>query len=158
MRIHLCETVPCSERDRWLWNVYRAGFSPIYINYMDYKSEQDLEDGGFELTTNVWHTGKGDGKVYEKIVEGLRVYFGVDTDGSIIPLQFSSNIAKEVSPATPVSTTGTPPSTNTTPTQPAAAADDSDDADEDDEDDDKESDDKDKDDSDDADESSQSAA
>ena len=56
-----------------------------------YKTEQELLDAGFVKTPEVAHTGKGDGKVYEKIDSSFdgdtqvdtRSYFVVLPDGSV---------------------------------------------------------------------------
>lgn len=59
----------------------------------EYNSEQELIADGFALTPNIWHSGKGNGKVYEKITEGTRVYFGVDVDGSVSPYDAKVGVA-----------------------------------------------------------------
>ena len=46
-------------------------------------TEQELLDAGFTLTPQVAHTGTGDGKIYEKIDNGIRVYFVVNPDGLV---------------------------------------------------------------------------
>lgn len=65
---------------------------------MNYQTELDLANDGFALTPNVWHTGSGDGKVFEKIVDNVRVYYGVAPDGSVTKLDFTS-VAGTVAPA-----------------------------------------------------------
>lgn len=61
------------------------------------KAEDDLKADGFVLTVNKFHTGKGDGKVYEKVVEGARVFFGVDVDGIVSPwTPASGNVVVDV--------------------------------------------------------------
>lgn len=60
---------------------------------MDYQNESDLLADGFALTTNIFQTGAGKGKVYEKIVHQLdeapkRIYFSVDTEGVVAPWNF----------------------------------------------------------------------
>jgi len=69
----------------------------------DYKTELDLADAGFVLTPNIWHTGKGSGKVFEKIVDEVRVFYGVDVDGAVMPLSFTGGQPTVVAPveATP---------------------------------------------------------
>jgi hypothetical protein len=72
----------------------------------DYKTEADLIAAGFEFTPNIWHTGKGSGKVYEKITEGVRTFYGVDTEGAVSKLEFTGgqpSVAVEpVAPVEPV--------------------------------------------------------
>lgn len=65
---------------------------------MDYSSELDLANDGFVLTPNVWHSGKGQGKVFEKIVDNARVYYGVDVDGSVVKLDFVAGSAVVAAP------------------------------------------------------------
>ena len=70
-----------------------------------YQTEDDLKAAGFELTVNKFHTGNGDGKVYEKIEAGERFFFGVDVDGTVSPWKAASEqevqpIVADVVPAT----------------------------------------------------------
>ena len=67
----------------------------------DYKTESDLIAASFELTPNIWHTGKGSGKVFEKIVDGVRVFYGVDTEGVVSKLEFTGG-QPTVAPEAPV--------------------------------------------------------
>ena len=48
-------------------------------------TERELLDAGFTLTPQNAHTGLGDGKIYEKIDNGIRVYFVVNPDGLVAP-------------------------------------------------------------------------
>lgn len=50
---------------------------------MGYTSEQELVDAGFAPTVQQYHDGKGIGKIYEKIVDDVRVYFVVESDGVV---------------------------------------------------------------------------
>ena len=70
----------------------------------DYKTEADLITAGFEFTPNIWHTGKGSGRVYEKITEGVRTFYGVDTEGAVSKLEFTGGQPSvAVEPVAPVS-------------------------------------------------------
>ncbi len=70
---------------------------------MDYKTEDDLKADGFVLTVNVFHGGNGLGKVYEKIVDGARVLYSVDVDGTVAPYVSPSQPVEPVlEPETPV--------------------------------------------------------
>lgn len=69
-----------------------------------YKSEQELIDAGFSLSPQPINDGKGVGKLYEKIVDDIRVYFVVEADGLVntlhskigVPDYFGKDEVKEV--------------------------------------------------------------
>jgi len=78
---------------------------------MVYKSKEELLAAGYVLTPNIWHTGKGSGEVYELIVEGVRTFKGVDTDGKVWDYDASATVVSEQvaeSPVTPVEPSATP--------------------------------------------------
>lgn len=49
------------------------------------QNRQELMDAGYTQTMEIWHTGKGDGSIWEKIVGGVRTYARVDTEGNVVP-------------------------------------------------------------------------
>ena len=49
-----------------------------------FSTAAELEAAGFELTPEIWHTGSGDGHVYEKIVDGNRASVKVDAEGKVV--------------------------------------------------------------------------
>ena len=63
-------------------------------------NEKELQEQGFELTPNMVHTGQGTGKLYEKIVDGVRSYKVVNPDGSVG--EYESKVGIASTPEVPI--------------------------------------------------------
>lgn len=51
-----------------------------------YHNKAELEAAGYVLTPETWHTGKGEGEIYEQInsYNGTRDYQYLDTEGNVV--------------------------------------------------------------------------
>lgn len=74
---------------------------------MDYifKTEEDLVGAGFALTPQIFNDGKGAGKIYEKVEDGMRIYFSVAGNGEVAEYNSNAGVTEKTED---VSVTETP--------------------------------------------------